>query len=231
MKFILSLSLLIALSLSAQAVVKRDTLLIVTGKVIDADNKQPVTAKITYESLPYANISGVFASEPAYGKFEMYMLRGAKYTIKIEAEGYQTINEELDLQASPSADTLTNTYSLVPTGAGRILRLEKLIFELGRFNITPESFEELDRLVGMLNDNPKMVIQLEGHTDVAGNADSNMRLSERRVEAVKQYLLDKGINKNRIKTKAFGSTLPLSRENTEEAKALNRRVEVRIIKN
>jgi outer membrane protein OmpA-like peptidoglycan-associated protein len=64
-----------------------------------------------------------------------------------------------------------------------------------------------------------------------GDAKQNMKLSEQRVEAVKDYLVDKKIHKNRIKTKAFGGTMPLSEDNTPQAHSLNRRVEVRILKN
>ena len=206
-----------------------DTLVYVKGKVIDADNKQPVKSQITFESLPYFTITGFSESDQAYGKFEFFVLKGAKYTIKVQAEGYQTHYEEID--AIALTDTLKAEFALVPTGAGRLMRLDKLIFELGSYKIAKESYEELDGILRMLNENPKMVIQLEGHTDFSGNADSNMRLSERRVESVRNYLIEKGVDKSRIKAKAFGGTQPLSRENTEEARALNRRVEVRIIKN
>jgi outer membrane protein OmpA-like peptidoglycan-associated protein len=83
----------------------------------------------------------------------------------------------------------------------------------------------------MLKNNPRMVIQLEGHTDNRGDAKLNMKLSQDRVTAVKTYLVSKGGNKNKIKTKAFGGTQPLSQENTEEAHALNRRVELRVLEN
>lgn len=76
-----------------------------------------------------------------------------------------------------------------------------------------------------------MVIQLEGHTDYLGPAKQNLELSEKRVLAVKDYLVSKGINKARIKTKAFGGTKPLSKEDTPEAHAANRRVEVRVLQN
>jgi outer membrane protein OmpA-like peptidoglycan-associated protein len=75
-----------------------------------------------------------------------------------------------------------------------------------------------------------MVIQLEGHTDFRGSASKNMQLSQDRVESVKTYLMRKGIKGTRILTRAFGGTHPLSREATEEAARMNRRVEVRIIR-
>jgi outer membrane protein OmpA-like peptidoglycan-associated protein len=82
----------------------------------------------------------------------------------------------------------------------------------------------------MMKENLKIVIQLEGHTDVAGDTKKNMELSKDRVEAVKKYIVSKGILKDRIKTKAFGGTQPLSLEKTEDAKALNRRVEMRVLR-
>lgn len=76
-----------------------------------------------------------------------------------------------------------------------------------------------------------MVIQLEGHTDYLGDAEKNLKLSQQRVDAVKGYLTQKSINKNRVKTKAFGGTNPLSKDDTPEAHRMNRRVELRILQN
>ena len=83
----------------------------------------------------------------------------------------------------------------------------------------------------MLHENPNMIIQLEGHTDTRGDAKLNLKLSEDRVDAVRDYVISRGVAKTRVKLKAFGGTMPLSRENTEEAHKLNRRVEVRILDN
>jgi len=73
------------------------------------------------------------------------------------------------------------------------------------------------------------IVATLGHTDFAGNAEANMELSQERVEAVKDYLVKKGVKKNRIRLKAFGGSNPVSRERTEEARAANRRVEVRVL--
>ena len=82
-----------------------------------------------------------------------------------------------------------------------------------------------------MEDHPNNSIQLEGHTDFEGNATANLKLSLDRVEAVKEYLVGQGVRKKRVLTKAFGGTQPLTRERTDEAKARNRRVEVRVIRN
>ncbi len=111
------------------------------------------------------------------------------------------------------------------------MRLNNLNFDAGRSVISSSSFSELDEVVLMLKKNPRMVIQLEGHTDTRGNANANLALSEERVKAVKSYLASKGGSKSRIKTKAFGGSMPISREDTEASHALNRRVELRILDN
>ena len=95
--------------------------------------------------------------------------------------------------------------------------------------INPKSFPGLDEVVALMKDNTKLVIQLEGHTDNQGNAKLNMELSQDRVDNVKKYIVSKGVEKDRVKTKAFGGTKPILSTNTPEARARNRRVEMRIL--
>ena len=118
-----------------------------------------------------------------------------------------------------------------PDGEVSLITLENLIFSRGSDQISSSSYQELDQLVVWLNDRPNVIIQLEGHTDFEGNEEANLALSEARVSAIKDYLQSKGIKKKRVLTKAFGGTVPLSTDRTDEAKARNRRVEVRIIRN
>ena len=116
-----------------------------------------------------------------------------------------------------------------PDGLHEIITLDNLIFARGDDKINDVSHQELDEFAEWLSSRPTAIIQLEGHTDFQGNAEANMALSEARVLAVKDYLASKGVKKSRIKTKAFGGTKPLTRERTPEARAKNRRVEVRIL--
>jgi len=125
---------------------------------------------------------------------------------------------------------IAREIELAPGGVGHLITLENLIFAQGKFDITEESFDELDKLVIMLRETPSMEIQLEGHTDFRGSPTANMNLSQLRVDATKTYVVSKGIETSRVSTKAFGGTEPLTRENTPEARAQNRRVVVRITK-
>ncbi len=194
----------------------------VQGKIKDALSSKAVKAKLRYKSYPTGSISGTFNDST----FSFTIFGSSKYQVTAEAEGY--IPSTVIVDPKESVNSLIQRDIKV-TAAGRAIRLEHLIFEMGRAVINPKSYLGLDELVAMMKDNTKVVIQLEGHTDSQGNAEKNLVLSKDRVDAVKKYLVSKGIAKDRIKTKAFGGTQPVSIDKTEEARALNRRVEMRVL--
>lgn len=209
-----------------------DTLIRAQGKILNAETGEPVTARIVYESLPYGNRIGVINNSV----YSFPMFDREHYSITVEAPGFAPAKYLLDPGTANGDNKVIKNIELSvgskpAPAAGRVMRLDNLIFEVGRSRIDPESFPELDLLVDMMNENPTMVIQLEGHTDFLGDSRANMKLSQQRVESVKDYLAKRDIPKSRIKTKAFGGTQPLSRDNTPEAHRLNRRVEVRILQN
>ncbi len=210
-----------------------DTLIRAVGMITHAETGEPVPARILYESLPYGNRIGVFQNKSEYS-FPMFDRE--HYSITVEADGFAPAKYLLDPNTA-NGDNLVVQNIQLSTGSkpaptpGKVMRLDNLIFEVGKSKIDPESYAELDILLRLMAEHPNMVIQLEGHTDYLGDPRANMRLSEQRVESVRDYLTSKGVAKNRIKTKAFGGTKPISRDNTPEAHRLNRRVEVRILSN
>ncbi|HCW07078.1 MAG TPA: hypothetical protein DGG95_06905 [Cytophagales bacterium] len=215
-----------------------DTLIYVDGKITSAATKEPISAKITYQSEPYGNKIGFLSGST----FSFPLFDNDKYSIVIEAPGFAKAKYMVDpKEANEQRRIIKNIELGLPVSAakeaeithtvGKVMRLDNLIFAAGTSKIDAASHKELDDVVKMLKSNPKMVIQLEGHTDIVGVPSANMKLSQDRVDAVKNYLVSKGANKNNIKTKAFGGTQPLSKENTEEAHKLNRRVELRVLEN
>jgi len=200
------------------------------GKVIDADTKEPVKANVSFESMPNGSDIGNLTSNATDGTFNFYMRKDQKYSLRIKAEGFFAFVEIYDVNQSNNNGMIAREIELVPGGVGHLITLENLIFAQGKFDITEESFDELDKLVIMLRETPSMEIQLEGHTDFRGSSTANMNLSQLRVDAAKTYVVSKGIETSRVTTKAFGGTQPLTRENTPEARAKNRRVVVRITK-
>jgi OOP family OmpA-OmpF porin len=214
-----------------------DTLVYAQGSIVNKTTKEPVTASISYQSLPYGNIVGLLNGS----SYRFPIFDNQRYEILVEAPGFAPAKYMLDPAEAKDKIVVRDVELGLPASAaataesahtvGRVMNLDNLIFALGKAKIEPESFDELDEVVKMLQTYPKMVIQLEGHTDTKGDPKQNMRLSQERVDAVKDYLVAKGVNKAKVKTKAFGGTQPLSRADTEEAHRMNRRVQVRILSN
>lgn len=215
-----------------------DTLVYAVGKIINHQTKEPINAKITYQSVPLGNIAGVLNGNT----FSFPMYDKSKYSVTVEAQGFAPSKYLLDPATANAERRVTQDIELglpAPASAvaetthhvGKVMRLDALIFQQRSAIISPESYPELNSVAQMLHTNPKMIIQLEGHTDTRGDAKENLKLSQKRVDAVKDYLTTKGVGKGRVKVKAFGGTSPISRENSEDAHKLNRRVEVRILEN
>lgn len=209
------LILVVPVLLSAQEIT-------VKGEVKDVRGKK-LKSKIVYKSYPTGGISGTMNDST----FSFAIFGASKYQVTAEAEGYIPRTVIVDPKEAVNS-TITRNIEL--TSAGGTITLNHLIFAQGKAVIDPKSFSELDEVTAMLKENPKMEIQLEGHTDNRGNADANLKLSQLRVDAVKKYITSKGVGKDRIKTKAFGGTRPIASEDTEEARVKNRRVEMRVLK-
>ncbi len=212
-----------------------DSLIYAEGKVLNAATKELVSARITYESLPYGNRIGSMNNST----YSFPLFDNEKYSIIVEAPGFSTAKYMIDpAEANASKRVVKDielTAATLGTGkkheVGNVMRLDNLIFEVNKSRINSESYPELDIVVNMMKEYPGMVIQLEGHTDYGGDPKANMKLSQNRVDAVRDYLISKGVHKQRVKTKAFGGSAPLSRDNTPEAHRLNRRVVLRVLEN
>ncbi len=190
-----------------------------------------VHAKIIFQSLPYGSEIGIISSNDTSGYYEYNINLAHSYSVTISSPGHLESFGRVDAQQILKDGILLKNFYLTPqVKENQVIRLNKLIFEQGKSNITQESYSELNGLTNLLNKNKSMQIQLEGHTDYRGNKKLNMELSQERVDAVKHYLILKGIASRRIKTKSFGGTKPLTKERSIEASKINRRVEVRILK-
>jgi OmpA-OmpF porin, OOP family len=211
----------------------QDSLIIAVGKIINGATKEPVQARISYQSLPYGNRIGILNNS----NYSIPMFDKERYAIVVEAQGFLPAKYMLDPAEADATGRIVKDIELVAGdpvnhhAAGEVLRLNNLIFEMGKSKISPDSYGELDLVLKMMRENEKMIIQLEGHTDYQGSAKDNLKLSKDRVDAVKKYLQSNGIASTRIRTKAFGGTMPISRDETPESHSLNRRVELRVLSN
>jgi outer membrane protein OmpA-like peptidoglycan-associated protein len=209
---------------------KPDPVALVSGKILNAKTNKPVSASILFEDLNSDKHAGEAMSDPSTGDYRIILPYGNNYGFHASAKGYISVNENLELVEIDTYKEIQKNLYLVPIEVGQRLSLNNVFFEQGRPLLKAESFPELDRLVDIMKSNPSMEISLEGHTDNVGHVNSLIVLSQDRVSTVKNYLVKNGITASRITGKGYGSSKPLERNDTEEHRRKNRRVEFRIVK-
>ena len=105
---------------------------------------------------------------------------------------------------------------------------KNIFYKLGSIELLPASYVALDEVVRILNENPDLLLDIEGHSDSVGSSYINKQLSAKRASAIFNYLVSKGIDPNRIMTIGYGSEKPIADNSTEEGRAKNRRVELKL---
>ena len=106
--------------------------------------------------------------------------------------------------------------------------LKNIFFDTDKFDLKSESTVELQKLIDLLTINPKLKIEISGHTDNQGAKTYNQTLSQNRAKSVYDYLISKGIPASRLSYKGYGDTIPIADNNTEEGRRLNRRTEFKV---
>lgn len=198
----------------------------VYGKIASSKTGEPVTAHILFAAPQLKNENGTVSSAIGYS---VEIPASDVYTIKIEAAGYVSTLEKLDIHTYEMQELEMN-FNLQPVEIGTTVNLKSVLFVQTKTTLLPESYDELDMVVSFLKTNPNVKIDLSGHTDNRGVHADNVKLSQQRVNTVKSYLVSKGVEGKRITGKGYGGTKPISNNDTEETRKMNRRVEFTIKK-
>jgi outer membrane protein OmpA-like peptidoglycan-associated protein/tetratricopeptide (TPR) repeat protein len=156
------------------------------------------------------------------------------YSIQASMEGYVTGTFPINKTKGGEVNIAANLDPIEVIVQDTVVVLNDIYFEFNKSNITREGAAELDKLVEAMRANPEMVIMAKAHTDNRGSDQYNMNLSNRRAKATVQYVMSKGIAKERISGQGYGESQPkvnCGTECTEEQHAQNRRSEFMIVKN
>jgi outer membrane protein OmpA-like peptidoglycan-associated protein len=206
---------------------------LVSGNVYNAKTKEPLSASLVYETLPDGNEAGNGISNPTDGAFKIVLPYNKNYLIRATADKFFAISENLNLDSLIKVGyrEIHKDLYLVPIEVGQVVRLNNVFFDFDKWDLRPESFVELDRVVKLLSENPAIEIEMSAHTDSWGTDEYNTKLSHNRARSVMEYILSKGISSARIIAQGYGETKPVAPNDSEENRQLNRRVEFKILKN
>lgn len=203
---------------------------LVKGVVTDAQTKLPLNAIIVITDNEKNEVVATFQSNSKTGKYLVTLPSGKNYGIAVTLEDYLFYSDNFDIPKTAAYKEVEKNIELSRLEVGKKIVLRNIFYDFNKATLRPASVAELDRLTKLLQDNPKMRIEISGHTDNVGSAAYNQKLSESRAKAVVDYLVDKkGIDKARLEFAGYGFTQPIAGNETDEGRQLNRRTEFKIL--
>lgn len=215
----------------AQELKPTDTLALVTFIVTDY-NEVP-------EEGAYLKVTGVDTTlvqegtADVQGRVVMLLPEGRKYKRLVKKFNMDFDFDEpkpFALPAMPGPIVMESILKIrVVKSYLRTYNLDHVYFDSNKSDLKSESIKAVKTLLKAMESNPKMRVEIAGHTDNVGDDKSNMILSQQRADAVMQYILDNGMAKDRILAKGYGETSPLASNDDEAGRQKNRRTEVRVI--
>lgn len=216
----------------AQAVkIDEAKLTLLKGIIIDEKTKQPVLATIDLIDNKTNQILATFESNASTGRYLVSLPSGKNYGLAVKANGYLFHSENFDLPDTAQYQEIEKEIALKKMEVGSKIVLRNIFFDFNKSTLRPESNSELDNLLTLLTENPKLKIEISGHTDNIGSAAYNKKLSESRAQSVVTFLVGKGIDKARLTFAGYGFDQPIAPNETEEGRQLNRRTEFKVLKN
>ncbi len=208
---------------------KPNPVILVSGIVLNSHTKKPMEAFIQYSELGSDKILGHSKSDPTTGKFTIALPKGKKYSIIADKASFFSVHENTDVVNLENYKENTLDLYLTPITKGQTVVINNLFFRSSSAEILRESYSELNKIVAVMKNNPKIKIQVNGHTSKNySGAQWNVDFSTSRALAVKKYIVSKGIDINRIAHKGFGFDKPIFKQLDEVHLAKNRRVEFTI---
>lgn len=206
-------------------------LTIVKGLVLDAFSKEPVFANIDIVDNNTGEVIFTSQTNSATGKFLVTLPSGKNYALTVKADEYLFHSENFNIPQATEYQEIEKKIDLNNLKKDAKIVLNNVFYETGSATLKPTSYAELGRLTKLLNDHPKLHIEISGHTDNVGSKTTNQKLSESRAKSVVEFLISEGIESLRLEYKGYAFDQPLADNSTKEGRSRNRRVEFKVINN
>lgn len=187
----------------------------ISGTVVDYISKEPLVVEVTVTDLALSTTTD------SSGHFTFENLDPVTYLLRVQALDYITSHTDVTVLPDETAEIVVHLIR-----GGTVITLEGIEFEFGKAVIKKESSPTLDMAAAILTNHPEIEVEIQGHTDSIGTAEANLKLSQARAEAVRDYLIDiHMIEPVRLIPIGYGERAPVADNATEVGRAKNRRVD------
>jgi len=206
-----------------------DSTIIMQGRLLDSKTKDKITSLAKINLIdPDKSLNVASSVSDSMGNYKIKLSSKKKFGIEISAKDYLLYLEVFDISKEPG-DVIKKDFTIQKIEVGQKVVLRNLFFETGKAVLKPESTDELEKVLKFLKDNETIKLEISGHTDNQGSLQFNTKLSESRAKAVVDWLLSNGVDKGRLTYKGYAFTEPVGPNTTPAGRALNRRVEFKIM--
>ncbi len=200
----------------------------VKGYVYDSQTKEKLEAEIELFDLTDDIKQASVNSDGQNGEYLIVISEGSEYALEVSKKGYAFKSLTFNYTEGKDVEPLEINIPLDPITKGTTFRLNNIFFDYNKYELQEKSKTELDELVKFMTENPEVKGEIAGHTDNIGTPAANKELSLNRAKSVYDYLVEAGVASERLSYQGYGETRPQAKNDTEEGRALNRRIEFEI---
>lgn len=200
----------------------------VKGNVFDKKTNEGLPSAVILTDLKTGDtVSRIQTDED--GEFLVTLPVGKDYAFTVKRKGYLFFSANYDVSKTLPDETFTARIGLQPIEINASVILKNIFFDTRKTDLKPESVSDLNNVISLMNENPTMKVEIIGYTDSIGTVADNLKLSQGRAMSVVNFLISKGISRDRLKYTGKGKADPIADNSTEEGRALNRRTELKVI--
>lgn len=201
----------------------------IAGKVLDVVTREPLQAQVELFDINADSLKSTLTTDSLTGDYLQILTEGSEYALYVTKPGYLFESLRFDYQVSDDREPLNIDILLKPLKKGTASTMNNIFFDIDKYDLKEKSRTELNKTVLLMESNPALKLEISGHTDNSGSEGHNRELSINRAKAVNQYLVEQGIDPERLQYKGYGSSVPVVPNDSEENRQLNRRIEFRVL--
>jgi len=204
-------------------------LTLLKGTITDEITGDSLESTIVIKDLEKNEVVTTINSNSETGKYLVSLPSGKNYGISVNSTGYLFHSANVNIPLSTGYQEIIKDIQLKKIEIGKKIVLNNIFYDFDKSTLRTESVSELDRLVLLMTENPTIKIELSSHTDNVGSDEYNMTLSQARAQSVVDYVIAKGINKERLVAKGYGESISIASNDNEAGRQQNRRTEFKIL--
>jgi len=196
--------------------------LFIKGQIEEEDDQQPVVARIQLKNMRTKSITEI-PVDSATGKYVAAILFKDDQVLTVKKEGFVYSSRYLSKEDTTLVEPKKVDIVVKKIEVGESYKIDDIHFATNSAILSKDAQKIIDEFFEFLYENPKIAVEIQGHTDNVGNDQVNLVLSEKRAKAVYDYLIEKGIPMSRMKFHGYGETKPIADNSTIKGRSLNRR--------